>query len=136
MSKKANKKSGEKLPKAYEWEERDIEDWNAVTYRAYLSDRHEELYGIPYVSYNYAMEGGMIKRTYEKYGKVATKSFIDACFADYKPSKKYPGINFAFMYTYMRRLLPQVLAKERDEKKKRRRTITMETDYERIAELL
>ena len=123
-----------KKAKAHEWQARDISDWNATTYRAYLSERHEELYGIPYVTRNYAMEGRMLKTLYETHGKEATTAFIDACLAEYKPSKQYPGINFAFMYSYMRRLLPQVLADNKAEIKKieRRKAV----DYEKIAELL
>src|SRR5699024_12869582 len=38
-----------------------------------------------------------------KYDKELVKEFVDHCFATYKPSAKYPGLNFGFMATYMTR---------------------------------
>ncbi|PGB34870.1 hypothetical protein COM07_25760 [Bacillus toyonensis] len=87
-----------------------IEKWNVTTFREYLKHVHEERYKIPYVTRSYAMEGRMLKTFIVEYKPGATKLFIDACFADYKPTREYPGLNFAFMYSYMRsRLLPRVL---------------------------
>lgn len=87
-----------------------IEKWNVATFREYLKHEHEERYKIPYVTRSYAMEGRMLKSFIAEHKPVATKQFIDACFADYKPTREYPGLNFAFMYSYMRsRLLPRVL---------------------------
>ncbi|PET14224.1 hypothetical protein CN513_23760 [Bacillus cereus] len=87
-----------------------IEKWNVTTFREYLKHVHEERYKIPYVTRSYAMEGRMLKTFIAEYKTGATKLFIDACFADYKSTREYPGLNFAFMYSYMRsRLLPRVL---------------------------
>ncbi|MCU4813994.1 hypothetical protein FC679_20955 [Bacillus cereus] len=87
-----------------------IEKWNVTTFREYLKHEHEERYKIPYITRSYAMEGRMLKTFIAEYEPEATKRFIDACFADYKPTREYPGLNFAFMYSYMRsRLLPRVL---------------------------
>ncbi|PEE49740.1 hypothetical protein [Bacillus cereus] len=87
-----------------------IEKWNVTTFREYLKHVHEERYKIPYVTRSYAMEGRMLKTFIAEYKPEATKLFIDACFADYKSTREYPGLNFAFMYSYMRsRLLPRVL---------------------------
>ncbi|MCC2383489.1 hypothetical protein [Bacillus cereus] len=87
-----------------------IEKWNVTTFREYLKHEHEECYKIPYVTRSHAMEGRMLKTFIAEYKPEATKRFIDACFADYKPTREYPGLNFAFMYSYMRsRLLPKVL---------------------------
>ncbi|KXY30100.1 hypothetical protein AT268_17495 [Bacillus cereus] len=87
-----------------------IEKWNVTTFREYLKYEHEERYKIPYVTRSYAMEGRMLKTFIAEYKPEATKLFIDACFADYKSTREYPGLNFAFMYSYMRsRLLPRVL---------------------------
>ncbi|MBE5093549.1 hypothetical protein [Bacillus thuringiensis] len=87
-----------------------IEKWNVTTFREYLKHEHEERYNIPYVTRSYAMEGRMLKTLIAEYKPEATKLFIDACFADYKSTREYPGLNFAFMYSYMRsRLLPRVL---------------------------
>lgn len=87
-----------------------IEKWNVTTFREYLKHVHEERYKIPYVTRSYAMEGRMLKMSLAEYNQEVLKRFIDACFADYKPTREYPGLNFAFMYSYMRsRLLPRVL---------------------------
>lgn len=87
-----------------------IEKWNVTTFREYLKYVHEDRYKIPYVTRSYAMEGRMLKVFIAEHKPEATKQFIDACFADYKPTREYPGLNFAFMYSYMRsRLLPRIL---------------------------
>ncbi|PFS24330.1 hypothetical protein COK65_30805 [Bacillus thuringiensis] len=87
-----------------------IEKWNVTTFQEYLKHEHEERYKIPYVTRSYAMEGRMLKMSLAEYNQEVLKRFIDACFADYKPTREYPGLNFAFMYSYMRsRLLPRVL---------------------------
>jgi hypothetical protein len=87
-----------------------IEKWNVTTFREYLKHEHEERYKISYVTRSYAMEGRMLKAFIAEHKPEATKRFIDVCFADYKPTREYPGLNFAFMYSYMRsRLLPRVL---------------------------
>ncbi|ANS49322.1 hypothetical protein BM86_02050 [Bacillus thuringiensis] len=87
-----------------------IEKWNVTTFREYLKHEHEERYKIPYVTRSHAMEGRMLKSFIAEHKPEATKQFIDACFADYKPTREYPGLNFAFVYSYMRfRLLPRVL---------------------------
>ncbi|MHB0802963.1 hypothetical protein PVK73_26405 [Bacillus thuringiensis] len=87
-----------------------IEKWNVTTFREYLKHEHEERYKISYVNRSYAMEGRMLKSFIAEHKPEATKRFIDVCFVDYKPTREYPGLNFAFMYSYMRsRLLPRVL---------------------------
>ncbi|PFZ37986.1 hypothetical protein COL77_25880 [Bacillus wiedmannii] len=101
-----------------------IEKWNVTTFREYLKHEHEERYKIPYVTRSYAMEGRMLKTFIAEHTSEATKRFIDACFADYKPTREYPGLNFAFMYSYMRsRLLPRVLdeLRRRGEQQRRKR---------------
>ncbi|PFF33241.1 hypothetical protein CN335_21505 [Bacillus thuringiensis] len=93
-----------------------IEKWNVTTFREYLKHEHEERYKIPYVTRSYAMEGRMLKMSLAEYNQEILKRFIDACFADYKPTREYPGLNFAFMYSYMRsRLLLRVLEEIRRE---------------------
>jgi len=99
-----------KLPHANNWKERKIEDWNANTFRAYLKDKHRAEKGLPYVSRSVQMEAGMIKRTYEEFGKEVTKRFIDKCFELYKPLNGKNSVNFAYMYSSMRSwVLPEVL---------------------------
>ncbi|PEL95784.1 hypothetical protein CN604_24725 [Bacillus wiedmannii] len=102
-----------------------IEKWNVTTFREYLKHVHEERYKIPYVTRSYAMEGRMLKTFIAEYKPEATKRFIDACFADYKPTREYPGLNFAFMFSYMRsRLLPRVLEEIRKKEARFSRNLT------------
>jgi hypothetical protein len=104
-----------KLPKADDWQARDITDWNTTTFRQYLYDRHRELYGLDYVG-AVKRDCGMISDMIKKTDKATVKAFIDACFADYKPTPKYPTLNFYFMKTYMsERVLPKVLLAQRAE---------------------
>ncbi|MBO1583295.1 hypothetical protein [Bacillus sp. XF8] len=115
-----------------------IEKWNVTTFREYLKHVHEDRYNIPYVTRSYAMEGRMLKTSLAEYNQEATKRFIDACFADYKPTREYPGLNFAFMYSYMRgRLLPRVLDElRREETKLQRQAAQPEVSTEEIIDYL
>jgi hypothetical protein len=63
-------------------------------------------------------EKGILKREIDEHGPEVVKRFIDACFADYRPTPQYPSINFGFMNTWMKsRILPPILA---DEQRKQR----------------
>src|SRR5690554_3753401 len=91
-----------KKPPAHDWKNRDISDWNATTFRVYLEEEHEELYGVPYARRGpIAMEAALLKRMIDEHGPETVKAFIDECFRKYKPNSRYPGVNFAFMKTYM-----------------------------------
>jgi hypothetical protein len=99
-----------KKPKAHEWKLRELKDWNATTFRAYLRDKHVERFGIPYTARNVRMEAAMIRRMIDEHGPAITKAFIDRCMEVYRPTESYPGINFAFMVGYMKeRYLPPIL---------------------------
>lgn len=103
-----------KLPHASDWKARKLSDWNTTTFRAYLVETHRERYGIEYVSRSVKQEVGMLANMIKAHGKEVVKTFIDECFRQYKPTQQYPGINFAFMYTYMKeRTLPKILLEKR-----------------------
>ena len=94
-----------------DWRNLELTKWTTATFRQYLSDKHVETYGIPYVARNYAAEAGMLKRTIDEFGPEATKALIDCAFNEYKPTPIYPSLNYAFIYSYMKgRILPRVLA--------------------------
>lgn len=98
-------------PPAKDWRNRAIDDWTVATFQAYLCDEHERLYGIKYTARNYGMEGRWIKLMLAEHGAEVVRKFIDACFAEYRPTPQYPGINFSFMFCYQKnRILPRVLA--------------------------
>jgi hypothetical protein len=109
----ANKKT------SADWRDRPLEKWNVATFHYYLSDKHLDLYGINYVPFRgWMAEKGMLKREIDEHGPEIVKQFIDACFADYRPTAQYPSINFGFMNTWMKsRILPPILA---DEQRKQR----------------
>jgi hypothetical protein len=112
----------EKKPKAYDWQNRKFpEDWNTTTFRAYLAAKHEERYGVPYVPKSIKVEAGMIKRMIDEYGPVVVKAFIDEAFHRYKPTPKYPGINFATMYSwYKSEMVPRIIKRKQDEAKRQK----------------
>lgn len=94
-----------------DWRALPVDKWTVTTFRHYLFDRHQELFGIKYVTRNHAVEGRMLKNMIAEEGPDVTRRFIDACLAEYKPTPAYPGVSFAFMYSFMRaRVLPRVLA--------------------------
>ncbi len=87
--------------------------------REHLRERHAELYGIDYVTRGHAVEGRMIKTMIAEHGAEVVRKFVDECFHDYRPTAQYPGLNFAFMYSYMReRNLPRVLAEHKREQQR------------------
>ena len=117
-----------KLPPAKDWRNRDIDDWNVTTFTEYLRDKHREMFGVEYAPFGgrWATEQGMIGRLIGTQSRtnpkprmasnVDVKRFIDETFASYKPSAKYPGTSFGFMWTYRKqdwqRIQADELAKE------------------------
>lgn len=109
MTKRNNKR---KLAPAKDWRNRDLSDWNVLTFTEYLRDTHKERFGIDYAPMGgrWAMEQGILgdligtqSRTNPKPRTASNedvKRFIDETFASYKPSAKYPGTSFGFMWTY------------------------------------
>lgn len=106
----------QKLPAATDWENRNIDDWNATTFRAYFGHKHHERFGIPYEPFgNWGMESAKYKQAYTQYGKPTIKRFIDEQIAAYKPTKSYPGTSFGFLYTYYKPELQRAAAAIRKE---------------------
>jgi hypothetical protein len=103
-----------------DWRNLPIEKWTLTTFRQYLADQHEQRYGIKYVTRSFAIEGRWLKSMIAEHGAEVVRAFIDACFAEYRPTRDYPGLNFSFMFSYQRsRVLPKVLA---DMQRKQRRS--------------
>lgn len=97
--------------KAKDWRNLEIEKWTIGSFQQYLVDTHQERYGIAYTARSYAVEGRWLKQLLAEHGPKVLRRFIDACVEEYKPTREYPGLNFAFMFTYQRtRILPRVLA--------------------------
>ena len=65
------------------------------------------------------------------------RKFIDGCFEEYRPTAQYPGLNFAFMFSYQRaRVLPRVLAEVARAKQAEERRQQAQTNIEDLAEWL
>ena len=136
------KKSTRKLPPAHDWQARDIEDWNVTTFHAYLADKHREMFGCEYVPFRgWQAEKGMLGRLIGTRGRPGThdkamiKRFIDEAFDDYRPSKKYPGTSFGFIYAYRRYILQQLEAEAGRKESAKRSEMTAE-DYDRLSDWL
>jgi hypothetical protein len=105
--------------------------------RDHLKEKHRELYGIDYVTNSHAFEGRQLKAMIAEYGADVVRRFVDACFIEYKPTRDYPGSNFAFMYSYMRaRVLPRVQAEMKREEEREARGPARELSAEEFENLL
>jgi hypothetical protein len=94
-----------------DWRNLPTTDWTVTTFRQYLTDQHEAKYGIKYTTRNFAIEARWLKSMIAEHGAEVVRVFIEACFAEYKPTRDYPGLAFSFMFSYQRaRVLPRVLA--------------------------
>ena len=133
-----------KLPPAKDWRNRDIDDWNVVSFTEYLRDKHREQFGIEYAPMrSWRMEQGQIGRligTRTKEGthsKAMVKRFIDEAFASYTPTAQYPGTNFGFIYSYRRNLLQRIEAEASEKKRLKERMESVEdVDYTDLSEWL
>lgn len=116
-----------------DWRNLPTSDWTVTTFRQYIADQHEQYYGIKYTARNFAIEGRWLKSMVAEHGTEVVKAFIDACNKEYRPTQDYPGLNFAFMFSYHRsRILPRVLA----EVKRRQVVQRAEVDKEQIDDWL
>jgi hypothetical protein len=105
--------------------------------RDHLRQRHLDLYGIDYVTNNHAFEGRQLKAMIAEYGADVVRRFVDECYRDYKPTRQYPGLNFAFMYSYQRaRVLPRVQAEMKREEEREARGAAQEMSAEEFENLL
>src|SRR5699024_8250060 len=134
------KKATRKLPPANDWQARDIEDWNATTFHAYLADKLKEMFGCEYVPFRgWQAEKGMLGRLIGTRGRAGThnkatiKRFIDEGFKSYKPTPQYPGTSFGFLYSYRRNILQRLEAQERREERDKQAEMTAE-DYDRLSD--
>ena len=132
-----------KLPPASDWRNRDIDDWNTLTFTEYLKDKHRELFGIEYAPMrSWRMEQGQIGRligTARKEGthsKAVVKRFIDEAFESYKPTPQYPGTNFGFIYAYRRNILQRLEAEERAKEQAEKQRQENEATLDDLAEWL
>lgn len=132
-----------KLASAKDWRNRDIDDWNTLTFTEYLRDRHREVFGIEYAPMrSWQFEQGILGRligTKAKEGthsKAVVKRFIDEAFAEYKPSTKYPGTNLGFSYAYRRNILQRVEAEELAKTKRAQSADTCEDNLDDLTDWL
>lgn len=111
--------SKQKLAPAKEWRNRDIKDWNVISFTEYLKDSHKHTFGVDYAPMrSWGLEQGMIgdligTKTKERtVSNALVKAFIDEAFATYTPNASYPGTSFGFSYSYRRNILQRLQAEE------------------------
>src|SRR5690625_2303507 len=105
-----------KLPPAKDWRNRDLSDWNTLTFTEYLKAAHKERFGITYAPFGgtWAMEqgilGDLIGTQSRKNPKPRTasneavKRMIDEAFETYKPTDTYPGTSLSFTRHYRKEI--------------------------------
>ena len=82
---------------------RDIphDQWNVTTLRAFVSDMHEDVKGVPYAPFRgWGAESRMMRDALKQYG---AKACADAYLAElrlYKQTPQYPGFSFGFAWSY------------------------------------
>lgn len=99
----------QKLPHATDWENRNIEDWTATTFRAYFAHHHDKKFGVPYSPFrSWAVEATMYKKAYTEYGKEVTKRFIAQEIEAYQPNDAYPATSFGFLFSYRKNVIQRI----------------------------
>lgn len=129
-----------------------LEDWNTRDFHSYMSDKHMEMFGIPYQPYiNWGAERGMLgtfigtKKKSPEVSKAVAKRFIDKIFEEHKPTEKFPGVNFGSNYSHRKYLIQQASMEVQraggklPEQKADTKEVEPEVDealYQRLSELL
>jgi hypothetical protein len=100
----------EKLAPAKDWKARNIDDWNAHTFYAFLRDMHREIRQLDYfAARGLKVDLSLLKQDYEAYGKITLKLFIEQALKEYKGSAKYMICTYQFMHTYMMaQIMPKI----------------------------
>lgn len=82
---------------------RDIphDQWNVTTLRAFVSDMHEDVKGVPYAPFRgWGAESRMMRDALKQYGGKACADAYLAELRQYKQSPQYPGFSFGFAWSY------------------------------------
>lgn len=123
------------MPSKYK--DKDVQSWTTTDFIAYMGDKHQEIFGIPYAPMrNWGAETGVLGRAIGtktkpgKYDKEVVRRFIDITFAEYSPTEKYPGTSFMFQYTYREQVMQRAYKDVQEE----RRAIEAEAEQDIIAE--
>lgn len=134
----------EKKAPAKNWRQRELQDWNTLTFTEYLKDAHKEKFGIDYAPMrSWRLEQGQIGGligTRDKPRKMSNedvKKFIDECFATYAPSAQYPGTNFGFSYSYRRNILQRIQAESQAQARRKEAVAESDNDnWDEVSEWL
>lgn len=77
------------------------DQWNVTTLRAYVSDKHEAIKGVPYAPFRgWGAESRMMRDALKQYG---AKACADAYLTElrlYRQTPQYPGFSFGFAWSY------------------------------------
>lgn len=136
----------ERKAPAKDWRNRDLSEWNVTSFTEYLRDKHRELFGVDYAphggrwGFEQGILGDLIGTQSRKNPKPRTasnedvKRFIDETFSQYKPTAKYPGTNFGFMWTYRKNVWQRIQAEQatkdkREQARKESENVTDLSDW-------
>src|SRR5690625_4767535 len=138
-----------KLAPAKDWQNRNIEDYNVLTFTEYLKDAHKERFGIDYAPFGgtWAMEQGILgdligtaSRTNPKPRTASNemvKRMIDEAFETYKPTDTYPGTSLGFTWHYRKEIWQQIQADELAKARRQERQQAAEdVNYTKLGEWL
>jgi hypothetical protein len=134
-----------KKPSQFDWQARELPDWNVNTFMAYIADKTKELYGVDYApggtgvkTSRYSRERGMMKNAIGQYGNAVVKRFIDICWREYRTNKpeQFPYPSWTFMYSCMDRYFPQAQSEVARESRREERKKDGGVDYEELADWL
>ena len=133
-----------KKPSQFDWQARELPDWNVNTFMAYIADKTKELYGVDYApggtgvkTSRYSRERGMMKNAIGQYGNAVVKRFIEICWREYRTNKpeQYPYPTVVFMISYMDRYFAQAQSEVARESR-RKQTKVNEINYDELEEWL
>lgn len=131
-----------KKPTQYDWQNRDLADWNSNTFLAYIGDKTREIYGVDYSpggqgakSARWSRERGMMKNAIGQYGNAVLRRFIEICWREYRTNKpeQFPYPTFTFMISYMDRYFTQAQTEVATEQRRKEQP---KVNYEELADWL
>lgn len=101
---------------AKRYDELPVEKWNTTHFRDYLSDLHEEQFGITYQPggggwrAEAGLMGTLIGTAKKKglYDKAVIKEFLRRGIITYNPTSQWPGTNLMFLWSFRKNILQQI----------------------------
>ncbi|MCQ6274733.1 hypothetical protein JMM81_07080 [Bacillus sp. V3B] len=86
----------------YDWRRLPINEWTVTTFLRWFQYETRNRYGVEYEEPNDYRERRMLKHATTQYGNEAVRDWIAESFESYVSTKKYPFMQFGFIYVYRR----------------------------------